>query len=124
VGVETVRFYERRGLIANPPRGESGYRQFPDETVLRIRFIKKAQELGFTLNEIMEMLALRVDRTAKCEDVRKRAESKIDQIEEKICTLCAMKEALIELTAACRAGKTINECPILENFDMDEKPGN
>ena len=101
VGVETIRFYEREGLIDEPPRKESGYRQFPEETVLRVRFIKRAKELGFTLKEIRGLLSLRVDSKATCEDVRKRAEAKISNIEQKIQTLKKMKTALQGLTTAC-----------------------
>ena len=121
VGVETVRYYERRGLISKPQRSEPGYRKYPEEAVLRIRFVKRAKRLGFTLKEIKELLALRINPRAKCGDILKRAESKLEEIDEKIRALAAIKEALLELTAACKAGKTSNECPILESLDMDDK---
>ena len=116
VGIETVRFYERRELIDEPPRRESGYRQFPEETVLRIRFIKHAQELGFSLREIKELLALRLDAGARCLDVRERAEAKISEIDAKIRSLRTMKRALTKLTAACSGKGPATECPILEGF--------
>ena len=117
VGVETIRFYEREGLIAEPPRRESGYRQYPQETVSRIRFIRRAKELGFSLKEIMELLALRIDPEATCKDIRERAEIKVTDIEEKVRTLQRMKKALGKLIAACSGGSPVRECPILEALE-------
>ena len=117
VGVETVRFYEREGLIEEPPRTESGYRQYPQETVSRIHFIKRAKELGFSLREIKELLALRIDPEMSCEDIRQRAEAKIADIEEKVRTLRRMKKALAKLTAACSGRAPVSECPILEALE-------
>lgn len=117
VGVETVRFYEREGLIAEPPRRESGYRQYPVETVSRIRFIKHAKELGFTLKEIRELLSLQIDSEATCDDVRKRAEAKILDIEEKLQALERMKMALINLVKSCHERAPVSECPILEAME-------
>ena len=117
VGIETVRFYEREGLIEEPPRTESGYRQYPQETVSRIRFIRRAKELGFSLREIKELLALRIDPQTSCEDVRQRAEAKITDIEEKVRTLRRMKKALAKLTAACSGRAPTTECPILEALE-------
>ncbi len=117
VGVETVRFYEREGLIEEPPRTESGYRQYPHETVSRIRFIRRAKELGFSLREIRELLALRLDPDTSCEDIRLRAEAKIADIEEKVRTLRRMKKALAKLTAACSGRSPVSECPILEALE-------
>ena len=76
VGVETVRFYERKGLLAEPDRRPSGYRQYDEDVVDRLRFIRRAKELGFTLNEIKELLSLRIDPTTTCADVKSRAEEK------------------------------------------------
>ncbi len=78
VGVETVRFYERKGLLAEPNRRPSGYRQYDEEVVNRLRFIKRAKELGFTLAEIKELLSLRRNPTTTCADVKRRSEEKID----------------------------------------------
>ena len=113
VGVETVRFYEREGLIEEPPRRESGYRQYPEATVSRIRFIRRAKELGFSLKEIKELLSLRASPRSRCADVRRRAEAKIADIEQKVQTLQRMKKALVELTAACRGRAPVTDCPIL-----------
>jgi len=115
--VETIRYYERRGLIPDPPRRESGYRQYPRDTVARIRFIKRAQELGFSLKEIQELLTLRVDPNTTCGDVRKHAEMKIIDITEKIESLRTMKHALTKLKDPCRGKGPTSECPILEMLE-------
>lgn len=117
VGVETVRFYEREGLIEEPPRRASGYRQYPCETVSRIRFIRRAKELGFTLKEIKELLSLRASPKSRCADVRKRAQSKIEDIEDKMRALQRMKDALVKLTAACSGRGPVTDCPILDALE-------
>lgn len=117
VHIETIRYYERRGLIQKPIRKHSGYRHYSLETVTRIRFIKHAQELGFSLHEIFELLSLRLDKKTPCSEVKKRAESKIKNIEEKILILKKMKKALTGLTKACRGRGPITECPILEALE-------
>jgi MerR family mercuric resistance operon transcriptional regulator len=116
VNLETIRYYERKGLLPKPPRLQSGYRAFPSESVRRIRFIKQAQKLGFSLKEINELLALQVDPDSTGADVKKRAEAKIANIEEKIKTLRAMKKALWQLTANCSGSNSITKCPILESL--------
>ena len=121
VNIETVRYYERRGLIPNPPRGESGYRQFPQDVVGRIRFIKHAQGVGFTLKEVSELLSLRVDPKTTCADVKKRAEMKVAEIEKKIEALDKMRKALLTLRAACRGRGPSSECPILEALDSNNR---
>jgi MerR family transcriptional regulator, copper efflux regulator len=113
VGVETIRFYERQGLIPEPPRTNSGYREYPAETVDRLRFIQRAKELGFSLREIEELISLRLDEGARAADVRARAEAKLQDIEEKIHDLQRMRDTLLELTRACMAEGTTDECPIL-----------
>lgn len=125
VGVETIRFYEREGLIEEPPRRESGYRQYPEEIVRRVRFVKRAKALGFTLKEIKELLALRIVPEATCADVRRQAEAKIADIEERIVTLQRMKQALSRLTVACSGSGPASRCPILEAMedDRDENSG-
>lgn len=121
VGVETVRFYERKGLLEEPNRKPSGYRQYKQETVARLRFIRRAKELGFTLKEIKELLSLRVDPSTSCADVRAQAVTKVDDIESKIRTLQRMKQALVKLTKACSGIGTTSECPILESLDKQER---
>lgn len=117
VGVETIRFYERRGLIAEPKRRASGYRQYALDAVRRIRFIRRAKELGFTLEEIADLLSLRVDPNSKSSDVRKRARAKISDIEDKIATLGDMRDALERVVSKCRGCRPTSECPILEELD-------
>jgi MerR family mercuric resistance operon transcriptional regulator len=121
VGVETVRFYERQGLLEKPPRKESGYRQYPPEAVSRLHFIKKAKEVGFSLKEIKELLSLRLDTAATCQDVRSRAEAKILDIGQKIQALKRMKQALTDLTNACSGRGSVSECPILQSFEKKEE---
>jgi len=117
VGVETVRFYERKGLIQEPPRRDSGYRQYPPEAVRRIRFIKRAQELGFSLKEITELLSLRVDPHTTCRDVKRRTEAKIANVDEKLADLQRIKKALTELSAACSGTGPTSQCPILDALE-------
>lgn len=121
VGIETVRFYEREGLVDAPPRGPSGYRQYPESVVPRLRFIKRAKELGFTLKEIKELLSLRLDPKTTCVDVRQRAETKIADIEDKLVSLRRMKKALVKLTESCRGDGSADDCPILEALDPKER---
>ena len=94
VGVETIRFYEREGLIQNPPRNASGYRAYPPGTVERIRFIRTAKDLGFTLREIRELLSLRVDPIGSCEEVKEMAMSKLNDVEDRIRVLQAIRKSL------------------------------
>ncbi len=113
VGVETIRFYERRGLLEEPPRNDSGYRQYSQEAVVKLRFIIKAKKLGFSLQEIGELFTLRRKKGATCRDVKMQAEEKIQNIEEKIRDLTRMKEALAKLTCQCSGDGPVSECPIL-----------
>jgi len=100
VNIETVRFYERRGLIEQPPKGD-GYRIYSPDQVARIRFIKEAQQIGFSLNEIHELLALRADPSADCADVRQQAIAKLEEVRRKIEQLHQIGAALETLIAAC-----------------------
>ena len=116
VNVQTLRYYERRGLLPQPPRRESGYREFPDDAVRVVRFIKRAQDLGFTLDEVEELLTLRNDKRRDRARVRAVAEHRIREIDQKIAELQAMKRALGHLVHCCRDGTTL-ECPIIEALD-------
>ena len=113
VNVETVRYYQRLGLVAEPPKPESGFRHYPADTLDRIVFIKRAQQLGFRLEEIRELLEL---GDGRCADVRTKAEQKRRQIEAQIRDLRAMGATLDELIAACRAGRGDTHCPIVETL--------
>jgi len=121
VGIETVRFYERQGLIEEPPRRLSGYREYPEEVVARLSFIRRAKELGFTLSEIKELLALRLDPQTPAAEIRQRAEAKIADIQAKIHSLQKMKKALARLTSACGCHGTSAECPLLHALDGETK---
>jgi MerR family mercuric resistance operon transcriptional regulator len=121
VGIETVRFYEREGLLAKPLRTSSGYRKFDAEAVARLQFIRRAKELGFTLNEIKDLLHLRVDAHTTCSDMRTRAEAKIADIEGKIKSLRRMKKALERLMRECSQRGSESECPILDA--LEGRPG-
>jgi MerR family mercuric resistance operon transcriptional regulator len=121
VGIETVRFYERQGLLEEPARKQSGYRQYGEDVVARLRFIRRAKELGFSLKEIKELLALRVDPTTTCAEVRSKATAKIADVEQKIEALQRIRNALVKLTAICRGRGPTGECPILDALDKEEE---
>lgn len=120
VHLQTVHYYERRGLLPEPPRTASGYRSYPADAVLRVRFIKRAQELGFTLKEIEELLSLRAAPRAQCSDVRARAEAKVRDIDERVRTLQAMRRALVQLVGECSGAGPITDCPILEALQPED----
>ncbi|MBL6456666.1 MerR family DNA-binding protein [Belnapia sp. T6] len=115
VGVETIRFYERQRLVAQPPKPQgTGVRLYPTDTVERIRFIKKAQELGFSLREIQELLALRSDPAAGCADVRDRATAKLEDVRRKIQHLQNISGMLEQLIAACLGSGGLQACAIMD----------
>jgi len=117
VGVSTLRFYERSGLLPKPPRTASNYRLYPSEAAQRIRFVRRAQQLGFTLNEIKQLLNLRVASGSTCADVRERADVKIRDIEERIGSLRRMERALAKLASECGQKRSKRTCPILEHLE-------
>lgn len=117
VGVPTVRFYERKGLIPVPARRASGYRQYDREAERRIRFIRQAQELGFSLQEVSELLALRMDPVGSCADVRAKASQKISSIDAKLESLKRMRQTLVRLVDSCPGDAPLAQCPILEALD-------
>lgn len=123
VNVETVRFYERRGLIEDPPRRASGYRQYPQTVVDRLRFIRRAKELGFTLDEIGELLVLRSHPAENRDRARAQARAKIADIERRIEDLTRMKQALSSLAEACQRGDDTEDCPILVALEGDGAEG-
>ena len=117
VGVETIRFYERRGLIEQPPKPNgSGFRIYSEETVRRIRFIRQAQELGFSLREVGELLELRADPAADAADVHARAAAKLDEVKDKIQALRRIQSALEALIAACPGKGALGSCSIMETL--------
>jgi Hg(II)-responsive transcriptional regulator len=117
VNVETLRYYERRGILRSPTRSSAGYREYPSDTVRLIRFIKRAQELGFTLDEIEELITLRQTPTKRRNMVRELASAKLHAIDEKIARLNAMRDALSPLLEECACGAEAVMCPILEALD-------
>ena len=121
VNLETIRYYERIGLLPRPPRSRSGYRQFSSESVRRVRFIKRAQELGLSLKEIKDLLELRISPRSTRADVRQRAAAKIADIEKKVQHLRAMKKALVRLTEACCGNGSASDCPILESLSLEKE---
>ncbi|MBI4350693.1 MAG: MerR family transcriptional regulator [Elusimicrobia bacterium] len=120
VNVQTVRYYERRGLLAPGGRRRSGYRLYTPETVLVIRFIKNAQRLGFSLEEISRLLRLRVGRGAQCGPAKRQAEARLGLVREKIADLRAMEKALLRLLKTCARRGTTDHCPILESLKKEE----
>lgn len=114
VKVETIRFYERRGLIPQPPKPRDGYRLYTPETIERIRFIRKAQEIGFSLREIEELLSLRAHPDADCADMRERAAAKIAEVNRKIAELKRVRVALEKVKASCPGRGALSACTILE----------
>jgi Hg(II)-responsive transcriptional regulator len=116
VNIQTLRYYERRGLLPRPPRRRSGYREFPDDAVRMVRFIKRAQDLGFTLDEVEELLRLRNDKRRDRVRIRAVATKRVQQIERKVVELTAMKRALSHLLHCCEEGSTL-ECPIIEALE-------
>ena len=120
INLETVRYYEREGLLPKAPRSSSGYRLFPTDAVRRLRFIRRAQDLGFSLKEIRELMALRLSPRTTSEEVRKRAEAKIADIQSKIRSLESMSKSLRKLAESCAGCAPLSECPILESLDKED----
>jgi len=118
VGVETIRFYEREGLLEEPARTTSGYRQYGIGAVKQIRFIKRAQQLGFSLKEIRELLTLRVEKQTECAQVKERAETKLAEVEQKIIELQRMRQALLQVASLCRGEESSSCCPLLDALDQ------
>ena len=117
VGIETIRYYERQGLLAEPNRRPSGYRQYDESVVSRLQFICNAKELGFTLAEIKELLGLWFDVNTKCVHVRQRAEQKIANIEDKVRSLQKMKQSLKKIISQFENRDTVDNCPLWLGLD-------
>lgn len=113
VNIETIRYYQRIGLITEPTKPDQGYRIYPEETLQRIKFIKRAQQLGFSLQEIEELLQL---GDGHCEDVRLRAEQKRSQIDKQIKDLRNLRSTLNQLINACQSDLDPSQCPIVETL--------
>src|SRR5713226_1320086 len=121
VNRETVRYYERRRLLQRPSRSVAGYRMFSDDALRRLQFIRHAKVLGFSLEEIKELLALRVRSIDTCDRVRERTLSKIADIERKIGALQEIRRALGDLVSACSRRRKTDQCPILDSLDANRE---
>ncbi len=117
VNIQTVRYYERLHLLGPASRASSGYRLYGPDEERRLRFIKNAQALGFTLREIAELLNLRVSSRARCGDVQRKAKEKLKCVEAKAQDLQALARALERLIRSCRAGQPMDHCPILKSLE-------
>jgi MerR family copper efflux transcriptional regulator len=117
VNIETIRYYERRKLLRTKTKSPSGYRLYDDEALRKLRFIKNAQTLGFTLKEICELLNLRTSSTASCRGVQGKAQARLMQVKEKVRELQALARTLRGLIQTCRAGQSTNGCPILTSLE-------
>ena len=121
VNVETLRYYERLDLLSPFTRKSSGYRIYGPSELQRLYFIKNAQALGFTLQEIAEFLNLRIGSTAACGDVRRKTQVKLGQVEKKIADLRSLARALRKLIRSCEAEQITDHCPILESLEHQEE---
>lgn len=119
VNVQTVRFYERKGLLPAPPRTPGGYRRYDADALRRLRFIKHAQEIGFSLREIDELLSLRIDAGRACADVRRHAHDKIAEVDRRLRKLEQMRQVLARLVERCDRDPAPSDCPILEALDEE-----
>lgn len=121
VNVETIRFYERKGILKQPKKA-GGFRYYPKEYITRIQFIKRSQELGFTLAETKELLDLKIKNQSKCGDVLAKTKEKIDEIENKIRDLNKMKKSLEGFASCCIDNEQpLSDCPILDCFISTRK---
>jgi Cu(I)-responsive transcriptional regulator len=120
VGIDTVRYYERNGLIAPQARLASGYRRYGELEVSRLRFIRRAQALGFTLKEVRELLALSAKRDVS--KVKKTAQAKLADVEERIAALTRVRDGLATLIDACPGHGRAADCPILNALGGDPTP--
>ena len=117
VGIDAVRFYEREGLLPKPARRPSGYREYSQDVILSLRFIKRAKELGFSLREISELLSLDRNPKATAGDVKRRAEQKLTDLEKRIRSLQRMRRALRKLMEECPGSGPTSRCSILRSLD-------
>jgi Hg(II)-responsive transcriptional regulator len=119
VNVQTLRYYERRGLLRPPARRESGYREYPSDAVRVVRFVKRAQELGFTLTEVETLLGLANGGPDSCDAAQELAAEKISELDSKIGSLIAMKESLQTLLETCARPRRQRECPLIQSIEAE-----
>jgi MerR family transcriptional regulator, copper efflux regulator len=115
IGIETIRYYEREGLLQEPERRPSGYRQYHESTLQRLEYIGRAKALGFTLAEIRELLELSFAAPSGCDHIRQRAEAKITDIEGKIRSLQQMRRSLRKIVDRCKAKDSPDDCPLVHD---------
>ena len=121
VSIDTIRYYERAGLLPAPRRRASGYRDYDPGVVERLRFIRRAKDLGFTLEEIRELLALSTDRERGVKSVKRRAEARLDQVRQRIRELQRVQRGLQKLIDACPGHGALEHCPILRALGGEDK---
>ena len=121
VPIDTIRYYEREGLLPEPLRRASGYRSYNESAIKRLRFIRRAKDLGFTLEEIRDLLALSSDRRGGVKAVRKRAEQRLADIEARIAELVRIRTGLQQLIEACPGHGKPEQCPILRALDGEDR---
>jgi Hg(II)-responsive transcriptional regulator len=114
---ETIRYYERIGLIEPDKRRDSGYREYTEAEVKKLHFVNRAKQLGFTLKEISELLDLEINDETSCDPVRKKAISKLDDVQQKIKTLRHIEEVLQSLIEACNHDEVTEKCVILRALE-------
>ena len=116
MNVQTLRYYERRGLLREPERSESGYRAWEAEAVRTVRFVKRAQGLGFTLREIEALLELAAGGPESCDAARALAIEKLSELDTKVVSLEAMRDSLLQLVESCSRPRSERDCPLLETL--------
>ncbi|MEP7186749.1 MAG: heavy metal-responsive transcriptional regulator [Rhodanobacter sp.] len=121
VAIDTIRYYEREGLLPEPERRASGYRNYGEEAVSQLRFIRRAKGLGFTLEEIRELLALSVDRQRGVKAVKRRAEDRLAALDLRILELQRVRDGLAQLVESCPGHGAPEHCPILRALTEDEE---
>ena len=114
LSVETVRYYEKRGLIPAPQRLDSGYRVYPESILQRLHFIQRCKELGFSLQEISELLSLQTDPSAPSALVKAQVENKITLVREKIQALRKIEHSLEQVSGLCCGDGPVSDCPIID----------
>lgn len=119
IHIATLRYYEGRKLMSPPMRSEKGYRLYSEKDAAKIYFIKNAQKLGFSLKEIAELMKLRIQEGKTCDPVLKKAQGKLDEVDQKIKNLKSMRKVLKELITKCNKDAPTSECPILDSFDAE-----
>jgi MerR family transcriptional regulator, mercuric resistance operon regulatory protein len=120
VHLETIRYYQRRSLLAEPTRPAGGVRRYPDSAIAQLRFIKRAQGIGFSLDEVKQLLKLQ--REPGCSGARALARAKASEVDQRIADLQRVRKSLHNLIAQCDAGGA-RSCPIIESLSADERTG-